>query len=248
MKLTVLGANATYPTETGPASGFLVQNDGRSVVVDAGPGTVVKLLPLIDINSLEGVVISHAHADHCADVAALYFRLRYGPEVDRRIPLFAPAGVFEHLERFLTYSPNGSGFRQTFDERTVGDGDRVRLIGMRWSFRRTDHPVPCVATRVDNGDKSITYTSDTGPNIDLRPLTTGTDILMAEATFQGESNEGTQHLTAAWAGRLAADSQAGRLVLTHIRPDLDAAVSIKQAQEHFSGPVDAASSGMVLEP
>ena len=248
MKVTVLGSNATYPSESGPASGYLVQNEGRSVVLDAGPGTALKLLSLVGINEVEGVVISHVHADHCADVAALYFRLRYGPEPRRRIPLFAPIGVFEHLERFLTYSSNGGGFRETFDERTVGDGDRMRLIGLKWTFRRTDHPVPCVATRIDDGGNSITYTSDTGPNIDLRPLTSDTDVLIAEATFQGESNEDTQHLTAGWAGQLAADSRAKRLVLTHIRPDLDPDTSVAEAKERFTGPVIAAVSGMVLEP
>lgn len=246
MKLTVLGSNATYPTPGRPASGYLVENDGKAVLLDAGPGTALAMLDLIEVDDLSAIVISHGHSDHCSDISAVYFRLRYGPEVDRTVPLLSPVGVFERLQKFLTYH-GGDGFRSVFDERTVGDGDSVSLIGLDFSFRRTDHSVPCVATRIEGPAGAITYTSDTGPNIDLRSIAMGADVLMAEATFQGDETGGTSHLTARWAGQLAADSGVERLVLTHINPELEAAVSVAEAASTFNGPTEAAFPGMVLE-
>ncbi len=246
MRFTVLGSNATYPTRGQAASGYLVENGARAVLLDAGPGSVSELLNRIDIAHLEAVVISHEHADHCADVAALYFRMRYGPEALDRIPLVAPQGVFGRLETFLTYSPGGEGFREAFEDRVVEGGDSLDLISATWSFHTTDHPVPSVATRIDGLQASLTYTSDTGPDVDLMPLASGTDVLVAEATFQGNDTLGTQHLTARMAGALAAQVKPGLLILTHIRPDLNPAESVAQAAEIFGGEIRSAYPGMEI--
>lgn len=246
MRFTVLGSNATYPTGGRPASGYLIESPLGAVVLDAGPGTASVALARIGIEQLQAIVISHVHADHCSDVAAMYFRLRYGPEGERRIPLIAPPGVYEHLEDFLTYTEGGDGFRQTFADHTVDDADEVSLLDAMWSFGRTDHPVPCVATRIE-GPSVLAYTSDTGTGVDLRSVTGHADVLVAEATFQGDDKLGTQHLTARDAGRLATASQAARLILTHIRPDLDPAVSAVEAGETFGGPIGIATPGMTID-
>ncbi len=247
MRFTVLGSNATYPTRGHPTSGYLVENEGRAVLLDLGSGTVSEAFGRIDVADLEAAVVSHGHADHCADVASLYFRLRFGPEDSRQIPLVAPEGVFIRLETFLTYEAGGQGFRETFSDRIVDDGAELDLIGTTWSFRRTDHPVPCVATRIDGLTGALVYTSDTGPKVELEALASGCAVLVAEATFQGDDNLGTQHLTARMAGHLAADVQAGSLVLSHIRPDLDPAISVSEASEVFDGHVVAAHPGMVID-
>lgn len=247
MRFTVLGSNATYPTRGHPTSGYLVENEGRAVLLDLGSGTVAEAFDRIEVADLEAAVVSHAHADHCADVASLYFRLRFGPEDKRKIPLVAPDGVFDRLETFLTYEPGGQGFWETFADQRVDDGDQLDLIGAAWSFRRTDHPVPCVSTRIDGSNGALVYTSDTGPKVDLKTLASGCAVLVAEATFQGDDNLGTQHLTARMAGRIASEVQAGSLVLTHIRPDLNAADSVDEAAEEFDGHVVAAHPGMVID-
>jgi ribonuclease BN (tRNA processing enzyme) len=55
------------------------------------------------------------------------------------------------------------------------------------------------------------------------------------------------HLTAEEAGQLAAKANVGRLMLTHIWPQLDPKVSIEQAKRHFSGEVLTANDHLSVE-
>lgn len=70
-----------------------------------------------------------------------------------------------------------------------------------------------------------------------------------EATYQdlvpGREPEKSRdhHLTAREAGLLARKARAKRLVLTHLKYDLEREVSRKQAEEGFGAPVEVAEPG-----
>ena len=100
MKLTVLGSNASSPSRTNPASGYLVEFDGRSVWMDAGPGTFMRLSSIMDPGLLDAVVLSHTHVDHCADLVGLYGYLACGPSGPTPIPVYAPEGSRDLLGAF----------------------------------------------------------------------------------------------------------------------------------------------------
>ena len=108
---------------------------------------------------------------------------------------------------------------------------------------------PTVAVRVEVGEKSLVYSSDTGVEGGVPALAGFADVLLCEATLQGDRpSEGfQQHLTAAETGRIASAAGVGRLVLTHLPPSLDAAVSIAEASAVFARPVTFAEPGTELE-
>ncbi len=62
--LTVLGTDGSYPAPGGACSGYLLQAGGRSVWLDAGPGTMANLQLHVGLEQLDAVVVSHAHPDH----------------------------------------------------------------------------------------------------------------------------------------------------------------------------------------
>src|SRR5690606_15598117 len=93
----------------------------------------------------------------------------------------------------------------------------------------------------------LAYTGDTdaGPGVDR--LAAGADLLLAEAAFlEGRDLHRGIHLTGRRAGEVAARGGAGRLVLTHIPPWNDPAVTVAEAREVFSGPIVLAGPGLVL--
>ena len=49
------------------------------------------------------------------------------------------------------------------------------------------------------------------------------------------------------AGQHAARAGAGRLIVTHLAPDIDPAQSLAEAAGTFSGPVSLATPGQVLD-
>lgn len=68
MKITVIGMWGGYPKKDGPCSGYLVEQDGFSMLIDCGSGVLVKLQEFIDLNEINDVLLSHYHYDHASDV------------------------------------------------------------------------------------------------------------------------------------------------------------------------------------
>ena len=84
MRLTVLGGCGAWPEAGQACSGFLVEQDGFRLLVDAGYATLPRLLHLVSAAQLDAVYISHGHPDHCADLNPLLRARALGGEPRRR--------------------------------------------------------------------------------------------------------------------------------------------------------------------
>lgn len=247
VRLTVLGSSGGNPTRANPASGYLVEADGAAVWVDAGTGTFMALAERIDPGTLGGVVISHIHVDHCADLFGLYGYLAFGPSGVVPIPVHVPAGAAAHLAAFA-----GAGaehvFHTVLDLIEVGAGDEADIGGTILRFGDAAHSVPGLVTRLEHPSGALAYSGDTGPGSDLATVAAGAGVLLCEASIAGVRDEQTYpyHLTAAEAGSIAADAGARQLVLTHFATGVDPATAVVEAQAEFDGPVRAAEPGMTL--
>jgi ribonuclease BN (tRNA processing enzyme) len=243
VKLRVLGSNATYPTPGRPASGYLVRHGGTVVMVDAGPGTVAALQEAVSVGDVDGLVISHVHPDHCSDVYALFNLVRFGPDHPPPLTALAPEGAVERLSAFLG-AGDDHDFHRLFTWQTARPGERTRIGEIELSFGGADHSVPALVTRFTASGRSLVYSGDTGPGGDLAAMARGADVLLCEATFQGDSDPWPFHLSAHGAAMAAQEAGVGRLMLTHVAPILDPQRSVAEAREVFDGPVEWAAPGM----
>ena len=245
MQLTVLGSNGTYPTAGRPASGYLVRTPSTTLWMDAGSGTCGAVQAFVDPTEIDAIVISHAHADHCADLLAFYHVAAFGPTRVTGIPVYAADLVEERLRGFLS-ADVGHPFDETYSFRSVSGGDSVEVGDLSLSFADAQHSVPCVATRADWRNASLVYTGDTGPCERIVELAAGADVLLAEAAYQGDDKPYPHHMTAHEAGDMATAAGVTRLVLTHITPALDPNRSIGEASSRFSGTVRVAVPGTTV--
>ncbi len=246
VRLTVLGSNGTYPTPGHPASGYVVASDSTAILLDLGPGTFVAAVAAGVTPA--AVILTHVHPDHCADVFALFASLRFGDRDRWGLPVLVPAGLAGRVAGFLGADDTHDLYRVfAFDE--VGPGDERRIGGLRVRFGAAAHPVPALVVAVGDGSSTLVYSGDTGPGGDLPALAAGCDLLLCEATIQGDPGPDRYpyHLAAVEAGRIAAGAGAGRLVVTHVPPNLDPQVSVAEAAAVFEGPVDHAAPGMEVE-
>lgn len=240
MQVIVLGSSGTYPTRGNPASGYLVQHEGTSVLLDAGSGTYSALCDHMDPGELDGIVLSHRHVDHCVDVFALSHRLLWGPRRESTIPMFLPPLMFEHLAAF-----GGEAFPDSFDVTVIEPGDRsAHAVGaLHLSFAPASHSVPALLTRVESPGGTVVYSGDTGPTPELNSLARGVDLLIAEASLT--EPDWQHHMTPLQAAEVAAASDCHRLALTHIRPTVDAARALAQAREVHANSV-LATPGLII--
>lgn len=248
MRLTVLGSSGGSPSRSNPASGYLIEHEDTAIWLDAGTGTFMELARAVDPGSVDAVVLSHLHVDHCADIFGLYGYLAYGPSGIVPIPVLGPAGLGEHLAAFARAGEEHV-FRSVLDLTTVSTEEPASIGSMRLRFASTNHPVATVATRLEAGGVALVYSGDSGPGGGLPGLAAGCDVLLCEATIAGERTDSTYpyHLTAFEVGELATIVGAGRLIVTHIPPQADAGVAVAEAKSRFGGSVEWARPGSVFD-
>ncbi|MFC0114340.1 MBL fold metallo-hydrolase [Kibdelosporangium aridum] len=238
MQITVLGSCGAWPEPGRACSGFLVEHDGFRLVLDMGFGVASRLFEICPAESVNAVVVTHEHPDHCVDLNALLRARFYGGMP--RIPLYCTPGVAGRLNVVEPNPPLSAAFDiyELPGGYSVGPFD---LTGML-----LPHHVPNSGVRLATKDSVLAYTGDTGPDPALAVLAKDADLFIAEATLI-EPQQGTRTLlTAREAGQWAARANAKRLLLTHFWPGSDRTAAVSSAYAEFSGDIAAAVEGMAL--
>lgn len=243
LEVTVLGSGTCVPSRERSSCALLVRSAGRSVLLDAGPGTLRRLAEAgAAIDDLTAVLFSHLHPDHTADLVPLLFATKYDPEGRRTDPLLLVGGrgfadFYARLKgAYGEWIDPGRG-RLDIREVAVKGPDALRIPGIEVRTAPTVHTPQSVAFRLQGpAGTSIVYSGDTDWAETLVQLAEGADLLVCEAAFpEGRKVEG--HLTPALAGRIAARAGVRRLMLTHFYPACDAVDIAAQCRRSWSGPL-----------
>lgn len=250
-ELIVLGGSGTYPTPTGACAGYLLRSGEEEIWLDCGPGTFVNLQQHTDFLGLKSIVLSHLHLDHILDLYPFYFAMRFHPTEPKAFPVYAPEGAEELMVKmfWVTEDPNWRHFGGYLDFKTIAAGMTEDIGPFHFRFTDTVHPIETLGMRIEAGGRVLAYTADTGAPLEsLVDLARDADLFIVEATLQEPDPFMAEvHLTAEEAGQLAAKANVGRLMLTHIWPQLDPKVSIEQARRHFSGEVLTANDHLSVQ-
>ena len=247
MKLTIIGCSGSVPGPASAASSYLVEHDGYRLLLDLGSGAFGALQRHLDPAEVDAVVLSHLHPDHCFDMAPMVVYRRFSAARPlRRIPVLGPSGTHDRLA--LAYDPGArEGLRDVFEFAAVTPGER-ELGPFLLRFARVNHPVPTYAVRVGAGGRAVAYSADTGRSDALVALAEGVDVLLCEASFDdAAANPPNLHLTGREAGEHAAKAGAGRLLVTHVPPWVDAARVAEAASVAFAGRTDLVTAGQAYD-
>jgi ribonuclease BN (tRNA processing enzyme) len=250
MELVVIGAGPSYSALPGAlGASYLVRHAAHAVLLDMGHGVFSNLANEIEPSSLDAIAISHLHPDHFIDLIPLRYYLRYEFEVPRRVRVLGPADLAARLDA-LHAEPGWTA--DTLDTEAVG-GPGTRNVGpFRIQSTLVTHTAESYAYRVsvaaDPHGIGIVYSGDCGRADDLAPLLRPGDVLLTEVSFgPGPVPDGALHLDAPSVGRLAAQTQPSRVLLTHLQMSHDRAATVAGVASRYDGPVDVMQPGTRLD-
>jgi ribonuclease Z len=204
-------------------------------MMDCGPGSVRQALCLgIDLRSIDAIVLSHIHEDHCLDLASFGMRGMYAQW--KRHPLvLGPRGSHEIATRLMTmHRPNAH--MPALETQEVSAADECNVAGFTVASRETPHAadIQSFSHRLRHGGRSIVYSGDTRPNPELMSeLAAGADLLLHECfsmpgveRYAGQRSPEARartlerfpmsHSEVAEVAHIAHDAGVRRLVLTHL--------------------------------
>lgn len=242
MKLTVIGNWGGYPKANEASSGYLLEENNYHILLDCGSGVLSKLPNFLPPDMLNGVIISHYHSDHIADIGVLqHARLilgLLGKNMDC-LPIYGHALESSEFAK-LTYKDITKGVSYAENETLSAGPFQVR-------FLKTKHPVPCFAMRIETGGKSLVYTGDTAFKEELVSFSQNADLLLCECNFYGDQ-DGTNagHMTSHDAGKLASRANVKRLILTHLPHYGRIEQLLEEAAAFYHGEISLAQYGLTV--
>jgi ribonuclease BN (tRNA processing enzyme) len=251
MRLTVVGCSGSFPGPASPASCYLVEAayEGGTfrLVLDLGSGALGYLQRYVALESVDAVILSHLHADHCLDMCSFYVVRKYNPSGPMKVlPVYGPEGTGDRIARAYDL-PSGASMSNQFDFR--GFPDKTFALGpFQVTVALVDHPVAAYAIKLVDAGRTLVYSGDTALCTSLAQIAEGADVLLAEASLLDASdNPGHLHMTGEEAASVAQRAQVRELVLTHIPPWHSPDDVLAEAAPHFTGLTSLARPGGVFE-
>jgi len=242
VKLTVVGCSPAWPNAGSAQSGYLVEHDGGSLLLECGPGVLARLRCDRSWPEPHAIVITHFHLDHWGDLVpwvwgALHFADLGQPP--RRPALWVPPGGIARLEHFGELLGFPDMFERVFALHEYTPDAPFTAGGCELTATAVPHyRVEAYGLRVSDGNRTLAYSGDSGPAPALATIARDADLFLCEATLErGElDGEPRGHLSLDEARAAFDESGAHALVVTH-RPS-----ELESPDEY-----ELAHDGMVLE-
>jgi phosphoribosyl 1,2-cyclic phosphodiesterase len=261
IKVTFWGVRGSHPQcklshmrVGGHTSCVSLEVGDQYLIFDAGTGIIDAGNEVLNRGLKKAtLLISHAHADHISGFA--FFKPLYYPDFDLTVISSGlleekrdSGGIESILARVISPPYFPISWNQISCKKTcidVPSGAQFPLNHLQISTIALDHPGGSSGYRIDVGDKSVCYITDTTHtpgeiNQNLAQFIQRTDLLIYDAMYTEEEFSAKPtwgHSTWNQAVALAKAAAIGDLALFHHNPDHDdtfmADIEV-QAQKHFS--------------
>ena len=255
MEITPLGTVSTFCHKDKCLPGFLVKHNNQNILLDCGNGITKHMILPDDLNNLT-IIISHLHPDHYGELlsvaqSSLVFQ-RLGWLKDK-INVYIPYGdkidVSEDYKdtdgwsasRLVTKNIIDYDFLINLEKHgfirfiPYRENDKIVLEDLSITFKRNPHQIITYSTKVQTSDNILVYSSDTGyKNNTLTNFSQNADILICESSYiKGQLKTSDNHLYAYEAAQIAKDANVDKLLLTHLYPEVDRNLYLKEAKQVF---------------
>lgn len=242
MKVTVIGCSGSFPGKNQATSGYLVESGEYSVLIDCGSGVLSTVQNYIDLNKIDAVILSHYHADHISDIYCFQYQVAAAYKLGMRkktLDIYVHNSDAKFQE--LTY-------KNFCIAKPIDPNSKINFGDLSITFQWMNHVSSCLGMRLEEKGKVFSYSADTEWGDGVLQISQNADVFLCECSlFNKQKGQIKGHLSAGEAGKIAANSNIKKLVLTHLPQYGDINELVREAKEEFSGEVIKAKTGLVLE-
>lgn len=248
MQLTFLGTGAAMPTGDRFQSGLLLESGGSKLLIDCGSGVLHRLAESdAGYESLDGILLTHHHLDHIADLLPL-LKARWLANAGS-VPITGPPGTRMLLEDMLS-AHEYLADKVKYSVREVEES-HFEFAGFEVDAMETHHSMQCHAYRLmpsnadDGAEQCVTISGDTEAFEDLISFAEGSNALIHDCSFP-DHVEKTNHPTPSKLGDVLAGHDVGTVYLTHLYPHTQGhhREMLETLSEQYDGQVAVPRDGM----
>jgi ribonuclease BN (tRNA processing enzyme) len=202
----------------------MVEASGAVILLDCGASAVVGLKARqVDVNAIDGVILSHLHGDHFGALPFLLLDWQFHQHRERKLTIGGPPGTRARLDAALEVlfprsSRNAWRFPLEIAEVTPGVPDEVLGFAIRTAEVVHFSGAPSTAVRLARGGKVLSYSGDTEWTDALIPIADGADLFIIECYDRSRDLPGHMNFERLKEKRSAL--RARSIMLTHMNPTM----------------------------
>jgi ribonuclease BN (tRNA processing enzyme) len=203
---------------------ILVDAPGVRFAIDFGTSSLIALAQQgIAHNTLDAVLLTHLHGDHCGGVPFLLMDAMLAARRDRPLTIAGPPGTTSHMATLMEALFPGSHvmaprFAVAYAELAASTPNRVLdLVVTPQPARHVPETRP-TSLRVEVAGRTIAYTGDTEWTDDVARIAVDADLLIAECYYYGKAIK--NHLTYRAVAEGVRLAGARRTILTHMSAEM----------------------------
>jgi ribonuclease BN (tRNA processing enzyme) len=214
---------------------------GRRFLLDCGASSLIAMRAQgIDPNSIELILLTHMHGDHCAGVPFLLMDAMLGAKRKAPLVVAGPAGTDASMSALReSLFPGSGGMSPSFPYRylELKTGVRTDIDGIAATAYAASHTPQTHPTmlRVECGGKTVTYTGDTEWTDAIIDAAKDADLLISECCFFDKAVR--THMNYRSLKAQLPRINARSVILTHMAPNMLARVSEVEERCAFDGMV-----------
>ena len=192
VKLTILGTGTFFANIDQAASAFFLEADNKKVLIDCGPGTLVRLSQIgVSVFDLDAVFITHFHPDHTSDLFPLFMNFRladiFAEEKPTRFPkFFGPAGIGNYFLKYseLTelHSVENWGKIQFEEVRTSQKIDDLKISSYGVLHKAFNFSAKAYSYRFSYKNKVVVFSGDAARCDGIEKACLGADLFICDCS------------------------------------------------------------------
>lgn len=249
MELIILGSGTCVPSLKRSSPALIIKAGGKVLLFDSGSGTIRRMLEAgITYHDIDYIFYTHIHPDHVSDLVPFIFTSKYAeqPRI-KKLDIIGGKGFkkfYNKLSKVYGKWLEPELYKINLSEIS---NKRIDFGNFKVTAKPLAHIKESAGYRIETEiGKSIVISGDTDYCKDIIKLGKDADILVLECSLPDEKRV-KGHLTPSLCGRIAAESNCKKLVLSHFYPSCEDVDIISVCRKYYKGEIVIAEDLMRIE-